>query len=89
MEPVTHQEVPELANNYNGGLRVNAVREDSPAARNGIKVGDILVGMLEWETASLADLDYILAHIDPQSRTSIPFYVVRNRETRVGHLTLR
>jgi serine protease Do len=89
MEPVTQQEVPELANNYNGGLRVNAVREDSPAARNGIKVGDILVGMLEWETASLADLDYILAHIDPQGRTSIPFYVVRNRETRVGHLTLR
>lgn len=66
-----------LEGNYRGGLRVTAIREDSAAARHGIQVGDILVGLQKFETTSLNDLDYVLNKVDSDS-TSVPFYVVRN-----------
>ena len=37
---------------YRGGLAIVAVRADGPAARQGIRQGDILVGMHKWETIS-------------------------------------
>ena len=42
------------ASRYRGGMRVVEVRPNSPAAKEGIRIGDILVGMHGWETASLA-----------------------------------
>ena len=45
-------------------LSVAAVRPDSPAAKQGIRRGDVLVGMHIWETMTLENVDYVLNRPD-------------------------
>ncbi|MBM82865.1 MAG: serine protease [Planctomycetaceae bacterium] len=73
---------------YRGGLRVTQVRQESPAQRNGIKKGDILVGLHLWETVNLDNVSYVLDH--PQLRTFNPlkFYILRGGETLYGHVRI-
>ncbi|HQU44064.1 MAG TPA: S1C family serine protease, partial [Pirellulales bacterium] len=65
---------------YRGGLLVREVRPDSPAARQGIRRGDILVGMHIWETVSLDNLAYILNRSDLASLEPLKFYILRENE---------
>jgi len=73
---------------YRGGLRVSAVRQQSPAARSGIQAGDILVGLQEWETISLDNVDWVLKKLPTASGSPMKFYIIRNRETRSGEFRL-
>lgn len=73
---------------YEGGLRVSAVRQESPAARSGIQTGDILVGLQEWATVSVDNVDWVLRNVPGKSAGPLKFYIIRNRETRVGELKL-
>jgi serine protease Do len=73
---------------YRGGLQVVAVRADGPAAKQGIKKGDVLVGMHVWETISLENVDYVLSRNDLAEITPIKFLVLRNGEALYGHLPL-
>ena len=52
--------VQKLQSRYRGGLLVAEVREGGPAAEQGIRPGDILVGLHVWETISLDNLTDIL-----------------------------
>jgi serine protease Do len=65
---------------YRGGLLVEGVRPESPAARQGIRRGDILVGMHIWETVSLDNLSYILNRSDLASLEPLKFYLLRENE---------
>lgn len=65
---------------YRGGLLVRDVRPDSPAARQGIRRGDILVGMHIWETVSLDNVTYILNRSDLSSLEPLKFYILRENE---------
>ncbi len=71
---------------YSGGLRVSAVRDDSPASKNGIRPGDVLVGLHQWETISLDNVDWVLKNDEVKRMGPIRFYIVRGRETLYGHL---
>jgi len=71
---------------YRGGLRVSAVRKGSPAAENGIRPGDVLVGLHQWETISIDNVDWVLKNDDVKRMGPIRFYIVRGRETLYGHL---
>jgi serine protease Do len=71
---------------YRGGLRVEAVREDSPAASQGIVRGDVLVGMHKWETISLNNVAYILDAAEFRATQPFRFYVLRNGETLYGNM---
>jgi len=73
---------------YHGGLSVKAVRPDSPASRNGIQNGDVLVGLHVWETISPENLTYILNHPQFSNFNPLKFYIMRNRETLYGHFDL-
>ncbi|HEX6985115.1 MAG TPA: trypsin-like peptidase domain-containing protein, partial [Planctomycetaceae bacterium] len=76
---------------YRGGLRVTAVRDGSPAARHGIRPGDVLVGLHEWETIKPENVDWVLAHLEDQKDKGvgqIKFYIVRSGETLYGLLKL-
>ena len=41
---------------YRGGLTIKEVRKGSPAAKQGMRAGDVLVGMHIWETVSLENV---------------------------------
>ena len=73
---------------YRGGLSVIAVRPNSPAANGGAKVGDVLVGIHIWETASMESLSYILKRPDFASFSPVKFYILRGKETLYGYLPL-
>jgi len=71
---------------YRGGLVVTAVRPESPAANQGIRRGDVLVGMHVWETISLENVTYILERPDFPSLNPIKFFILRGSETLYGYI---
>ena len=75
---------------YRGGLLVTDVRSDSPASREGIRRGDILLGMHIWETISLENVNYILKNPDVASiAAGVKFLILRNEATYYGKLSVR
>ncbi len=84
--PADGNEVSRVDPNYRGGLRVSAVRPGSPASKAGIRNGDILVGILTYETTSHSDLAWILDSKDLRSTQGAKFYVVREKETLFGSM---
>jgi serine protease Do len=77
------------ASRYRGGMRVLEVRPNSPAAKEGIRTGDILVGMHGWETASQQDIDYIVTRPNLDEMGSVKFYVLRGKSMLYGHLDMK
>jgi serine protease Do len=71
---------------YRGGMHVDGVRPNSPAAQEGILPGDILVGMHKWETASSQDIQYIISRPNLAQMGKLKFYVLRGQNTLYGHL---
>jgi serine protease Do len=78
----------ELGTRYRGGLSVVAVRAGGPAAQQGIKPDDVLVGMHVWETVSLENIAYILDREDLARLDPLTFYIVRGSDTLYGHLRI-
>jgi len=73
---------------YRGGLVVAEVRPNSPAAEQGIRAGDVLVGMHIWETVTLDNVAYILKRPDFTALTPVKFYILRGNETLYGYMPL-
>lgn len=71
---------------YRGGLTVAAVRPHGPAATQGIRAGDVLVGMHIWETVSLKNVDYVVNRPDLPKLNPVKFYILRGNETLYGYL---
>lgn len=86
LQPMPTKEFQKLRTRYQGGLRVMEVRSGGPAARQGIRRGDVLVGMHIWETVSLDNVSYILNRPDFASLSPLKFYIVRGSETYLGHM---
>ena len=72
---------------YRGGLRVVEVRKGSLAAKNGIRVSDILLGIHKWETVSIDNLTYILTSPDFLGGPDLKFYLLRNQQILFGHFS--
>ncbi|MGB7344693.1 MAG: trypsin-like peptidase domain-containing protein [Pirellulaceae bacterium] len=77
-----------MQTNHRGGLYVTAVRPGSSAAQQGIQVGDVMLGIHGWQTATLDDLQGILEHPDMQRGSRAKFYLVRREQTLYGHMQL-
>ncbi len=74
---------------YRGGLRITAIRKNGPAKENGIRKGDVLVGLHEWETVNMDNVRYVLQHSRLTEFNPIKFYVLRDTETLFGHLPVK
>jgi serine protease Do len=70
---------------YRGGLAILAIRPGSPAERQGIQRGDVLLGMHEWETITPENVDYILNRPDFNQFDPVKFYILRASD---GHKVL-
>ncbi len=88
LEELPENQKSRVGPRYRGGMQVVSVRADSPAAANGIRRGDVLVGLHVWETVNTENISYVLDH--PQLKTFSPlkFFILRNGETLYGHLNL-
>lgn len=86
LTPAPAQTVRQQSSRYRGGLRVTSVRTNSPAARQGIRNGDILVGLHKWETISLDNVSYILENDEFSQAQPAKFYILRGGETLFGQL---
>jgi serine protease Do len=68
------------------------VRPTSPAARQGILRGDVLVGMHVWETVTPENVEYILNRPDFTEIDPLKFYILRSgergSEVLYGHMTV-
>lgn len=79
--------VQKIQSRYRGGLLISEVRSDGPAAGQGIREGDILVGLHVWETVATENVGYVLDKARDDNLGPIKFYVLRDRETLFGHIT--
>jgi serine protease Do len=86
LAPILSDEFQRLNSRYRGGLQVVAVRLEGPAARQGIRAGDVLVGMHVWETISKENILYVLNHADFDKFQPVKFFIVRGKETLYGNL---
>ncbi len=71
---------------YKGGLRVTAVRNGSAAHAAQIQTGDILVGLLDWQTPDWDDLAWILKADEFKSSPSPKFHIMRGQEVFWGSM---
>lgn len=88
LKPIPTKQFQQYRSRYRGGLTVLEVRPDGPAARQGIRRGDVLVGMHVWETISLNDVSYVLNRDDFADLDPLKFYILRDNETLFGHMTV-
>ncbi|WP_407810904.1 hypothetical protein, partial [Staphylococcus aureus] len=72
-----------------GGMVVTEVRQGSPAAKHGIRNGDILVGLHQWETVKSEDVAFVIENADLEKFNPLRFYILRGREVLYGYLQLK
>ena len=89
LAPVSREECEKFHSRYRGGMRIVAIRPDGPAANQGIRPGDILVGMHLWETISEDNILYIFNHAEFEEFQPVKFYILRGSETLYGHMRLK
>ena len=88
LEPAQRSQLGIHSTRYRGGMRVLDVRGESPSAKAGIRQGDILVGLHQWETISQDNMSYIFNHKQLATFGPLKFYVLRGAETLYGNVTL-
>ena len=86
--PVGNEKPGVVPTKYRGGMLVTDVRAASPAAINGIRKDDILVGLRDWETLSADNVTWILNQPQQPGQAGLKFLVIRGQETLYGHLQM-
>jgi len=71
---------------YRGGLTITAVRPQSPAAEQGLRRGDVLVGLHMWETVALEHVHYVLGRADLDKFNPLRFIILRGKDSFYGYL---
>lgn len=87
LAPVAADLVTRVNRQLHGGLEIVNVATDGAAAKAGLKKGDILVGLHQWETLSLENVTYVLSHPDLQTFNPLSFYILRGGQVRRGNLS--
>lgn len=87
LSPIAKSEFQRISTKYAGGMRVADVRKGSPAEQRGLRRGDVLVAMHIWETASEADIKYIMAQDTVlNSPEGVSFLIIRGNQEFFGNL---
>jgi serine protease Do len=87
LAPVAPEQVTRINRQLHGGLEILNVQSESVAAKAGLKKGDILVGLHQWETLSLDNVTYVLSHPDLSTFNPMSFFILRGGQVRKGNLS--
>jgi serine protease Do len=85
LAPIASELVTRFNNELRGGLEVTALNATGPAAKAGIRKGDILVGLQQYETISLDNVTYVL-NLPEMAAGNVPFFILRSGQVRQGKL---
>ena len=86
LSPAPSDSVLKVNRQLNGGLEVTDINNEGPAARAGIRKGDILVGLHSYETISPDNVTYVLSHPELPNFNPLSFYILRSGQVRKGVL---
>jgi beta-lactamase regulating signal transducer with metallopeptidase domain len=89
LEHVKRDDFPLTGTQYRGAMKIVAVRAEGPAARQGMREGDFLVGLHIWETVNDKDVRFIVANDAIRQSRAVKFYILRGGETFFGYLELQ
>lgn len=84
--PLQKSQLRGIHPNYDRGLRITKVRPTSPAAKEGMRRGDILVAMHGWKTETVENLQYVLERSDVRRGNECVFYIIRDKEPFYGNI---
>ncbi len=76
---VSASSIAGIGEGYKGGLKINDVRLGSPADRARLQSGDIIVGVMDWQTPKLEHLGWIMANASFKNAASAKYYLVRKK----------
>jgi len=68
-----------VGDDYKGGLRIHEVRTGSPADKARLVPGDIIVGVMDWQTPQLKSLAWILSNSSFRTASNSKYYLLRKR----------
>lgn len=88
LKAVPDSEFTRLNSKYHGGMRVTSVRKGSPAEKQSIKTGNILVGLHDWETLNVGNVIYVLDRSDFERLQPLKFYVIQDSIARYGFMKI-
>lgn len=88
LEPAQPGDVRKIDSSYKGGFRVTSVRENSPADAALIEPGDVLVGLMEWQTPGWDELEWIMKSQELRTASAPTFHIMRNSGVFFGTLDL-
>ena len=86
LSPIRAELVSYNNRQLHGGLVVNDVYSDGPAAKAGIQRGDVLVGLHQWETLTVDNVQYVITHPELPTFSPLSFYILRQGQVRRGYL---
>ncbi len=74
---------------YKGAMTVAAVRPSSPADSQGIRTGDLLLGIDGMQTITNGDIRGLARkELELVAKAKVKFYILRNGQTLFGHFAL-
>lgn len=74
---------------YRGGMKIVEIRDRGPALMTGLKTGDVLVGLRDWETTSLNGIRWILAQDRWTSTNRVNFVALRGTQILYGDVEVQ
>ncbi len=89
LRPIPSQEFQQqYRTQYRGGLTITAVRPQSAAAEQGLRRGDVLVGLHLWETVAPEHVTYVLSRPDFSTFNPLRFIIIRGKDSFYGYLPI-
>lgn len=73
---------------YQGGMKITSVRQGSPAHFASLQRGDVLVGLVGWQTTSWDDIEYILKSKEMSATTTPEIRIIRGKNVYVNNLEM-